>query len=261
MNIVVTGSIAFDYLMSFPGRFTEHILPEHMNRLSLSFLVDTMDKRRGGCGPNIAYTLALLGERPYLMGTAGQDFGEYRQWLDAAGVAGLWAQMSDIAFNRYQSERQELEVADLNRLVARAIREIAASQPERNQWSFSSSTIAETIKRMIEDEEIDFGTDRLGARSIGRKIGKLRLKKDPTARPRQWLISKRVLDRVLSANRLPSLLQQETLPASLSNGVDGVDGVDGVNNAISSNNTIIPDGSESEKTAISEPEALKEGYL
>jgi hypothetical protein len=182
-------------------------------------------------------------------------------WLDAAGVAGLWAQMSDIAFNRYQSERQELEVADLNRLVARAIREIAASQPERNQWSFSSSTIAETIKRMIEDEEIDFGTDRLGARSIGRKIGKLRLKKDPTARPRQWLISKRVLDRVLSANRLPSLLQQENLPASLSNGVDGVDGVDGVNNAISSNNTIIPDGSESEKTAISEPEALKEGYL
>ncbi len=54
--------------------------------MSLSFLVDTMDKRRGGCGPNIAYTLALLGERPRLMGTAGQDFGEYRQWLEAAGV-------------------------------------------------------------------------------------------------------------------------------------------------------------------------------
>src|SRR5215207_8050139 len=86
MSIVVTGSIAYDYLMSFPGKFTEHFLPEHMNRVSLSFLVDTMDKRRGGCAPNIAYTLALLGERPRLMGTAGQDFGEYRQWLDAAGV-------------------------------------------------------------------------------------------------------------------------------------------------------------------------------
>jgi adenosine kinase len=86
MNIVVTGSIAFDYLMSFPGKFTEHLMPEHVQRVSLSFLVDTMDKRRGGCGPNIAYTLALLGERPRLMGTAGQDFGEYRQWLDAAGV-------------------------------------------------------------------------------------------------------------------------------------------------------------------------------
>ena len=86
MNIVVTGSIAFDYLMSFPGRFTEHFLPEHMSRVSLSFLVDTMDKRRGGCAPNIAYTLALLGERPRLMATAGQDFDDYRRWLEAAHV-------------------------------------------------------------------------------------------------------------------------------------------------------------------------------
>jgi adenosine kinase len=86
MRIIVTGSIAFDYLMSFPGRFTEHFLPEHFERVSLSFLVDSMDKRRGGCGPNIAYTLALLGERPVLMATAGQDFAEYRQWLEKAGV-------------------------------------------------------------------------------------------------------------------------------------------------------------------------------
>jgi adenosine kinase len=86
MTIVVTGSIAFDYLMSFPGKFTEHFLPEHMSRVSLSFLVDTMDKRRGGCAPNIAYTLALLGERPRLMATAGQDFGDYRRWLEAAHV-------------------------------------------------------------------------------------------------------------------------------------------------------------------------------
>jgi adenosine kinase len=86
MKIVVTGSIAYDYLMSFPGKFTEHFLPEHMNRVSLSFLVDTMDKRRGGCAPNIAYTLALLGERPLLMATAGEDFGEYREWLKAAGI-------------------------------------------------------------------------------------------------------------------------------------------------------------------------------
>ena len=86
MKLIVTGSIAFDYLMSFPGKFTEHFLPEHMHRVSLSFLVDTMDKRRGGCAPNIAYTLALLGERPFLMATAGQDYGEYKLWLDAAGI-------------------------------------------------------------------------------------------------------------------------------------------------------------------------------
>jgi adenosine kinase len=86
MKLVVTGSIAYDYLMSFPGKFTEHFLPEHFHRVSLSFLVDSMDKRRGGCAPNIAYTLALLGERPLLMATAGEDFGEYRVWLEAAGV-------------------------------------------------------------------------------------------------------------------------------------------------------------------------------
>ena len=86
MKLVVTGSIAFDYLMSFPGKFTEHFLPEHMHRVSLSFLVDSMDKRRGGCAPNIAYTLALLGERPLLMATAGQDVGDYRAWMDAAGI-------------------------------------------------------------------------------------------------------------------------------------------------------------------------------
>lgn len=86
MKIVVTGSIAYDYLMSFPGRFTEHFLAGHLDRVSLSFLVDAMHKRRGGCAPNIAYTLALLGERPYLMATAGEDFGEYRRWLEAAGV-------------------------------------------------------------------------------------------------------------------------------------------------------------------------------
>jgi len=86
MRIVVSGSIAYDYLMSFPGRFSEHILPDQIDRLSLSFLVDTMVRRRGGVAPNIAYTLALLGERPLVMGTVGHDFGEYRIWLEAQGV-------------------------------------------------------------------------------------------------------------------------------------------------------------------------------
>jgi adenosine kinase len=86
MNIVVTGSIAFDYIMSFPGRFREHILPDQLDNLSLSFLVDSMKKQRGGNAANIAYSLALLGERPHVMATAGQDFGEYRAWLEAHGV-------------------------------------------------------------------------------------------------------------------------------------------------------------------------------
>jgi adenosine kinase len=86
MSIVVTGSFAFDYIMQFPGRFTDHILPDQLERISLSFLVDEMRKVRGGCAPNIAYSLALLGERPRLMATAGQDALQYRDWLAAQGV-------------------------------------------------------------------------------------------------------------------------------------------------------------------------------
>ncbi len=86
MRIIVTGSIAFDYLMRFPGYFKETILPEHLEKISLSFLVDEMTRQRGGVAPNIAYTLALLGDKPLLVGTAGQDFGDYRTFLDKAGV-------------------------------------------------------------------------------------------------------------------------------------------------------------------------------
>jgi adenosine kinase len=86
MTIIVTGSVAYDYLMFFPGRFSEHILPDQIHQISLSFLVESMRKQRGGCAPNIAYSLALLGERPTVMATVGQDFGEYRAWLDDAGV-------------------------------------------------------------------------------------------------------------------------------------------------------------------------------
>jgi adenosine kinase len=86
MKTVVTGSIAFDYLMSFPGRFTDVLLADQLEKISLSFLVDSLKRRQGGTAPNIAYTLALLGGRPKVMATAGQDFVEYRAWLEAQGV-------------------------------------------------------------------------------------------------------------------------------------------------------------------------------
>lgn len=86
MKTIVTGSIAYDYLMTYPGLFTDHLLPDQLAHVSLSFLVDSMERRRGGCAPNIAYNMALLGEKPMIMATAGVDFDEYRQWLEAAGV-------------------------------------------------------------------------------------------------------------------------------------------------------------------------------
>lgn len=86
MNIVVTGSIAFDYLMNFPGRFTDSLVADKLEKVSLSFLVDSLKRQRGGTAPNIAYTLALLGGHPRIMATAGQDFGDYRDWLDGQGI-------------------------------------------------------------------------------------------------------------------------------------------------------------------------------
>lgn len=86
MSIILTGSIAFDYLMSFPGYFKDHILPEHLESISLSFLVDEMVRQPGGVAANIAYTLGLLCETPRLVATAGVDFAEYRQVLEDAGV-------------------------------------------------------------------------------------------------------------------------------------------------------------------------------
>jgi adenosine kinase len=86
MDILITGSVAYDYLMTFPGHFKEQILPSRLDSISLSFLVDSMSKQRGGIAPNIAYTMALLGGKPRVMATVGEDFGEYRAWLDAQGV-------------------------------------------------------------------------------------------------------------------------------------------------------------------------------
>jgi adenosine kinase len=86
MDTLLTGSVAYDYLMTFPGLFSEQILPERLNSISLSFLVDSMAKARGGIAPNIAYTMALLGEHPRVMATVGEDFAEYRAWLDSKGV-------------------------------------------------------------------------------------------------------------------------------------------------------------------------------
>jgi adenosine kinase len=86
MEVLLTGSVAYDYLMTFPGYFRDHILPDRLDSISLSFLVDSMRRQRGGIAANIAYTLALLGGRPRLWASVGEDFEEYRVWLESKGV-------------------------------------------------------------------------------------------------------------------------------------------------------------------------------
>lgn len=86
MNIAITGSIAYDYIMKYPGEFKEMLMAENLEHISVSFLVDELTKQRGGVAANIAYTLALLGEKPLLVGTAGKDFSEYQLDLELVGV-------------------------------------------------------------------------------------------------------------------------------------------------------------------------------
>lgn len=86
VTIAVTGSIATDHLMRFPGRFSEQLLAEHLKKVSLSFLVDDLVVHRGGVAGNMAYAIGVLGGSAALVGAAGMDFTDYREWLEAAGV-------------------------------------------------------------------------------------------------------------------------------------------------------------------------------
>ena len=86
MRIAVTGSIATDHLMAFDGRFADSLVVEQLHRVALSFLVHDLQIRRGGVAANIAFGLAALGERPVLVGAVGEDFAEYRSWLERSGV-------------------------------------------------------------------------------------------------------------------------------------------------------------------------------
>jgi adenosine kinase len=86
VRIAVTGSIATDHLLTFPGRFVDQLIAEKLDKVSLSFLADSLEIRRGGVAANIAFGMGYLGLNPLLVGSVGPDFGDYREWLDTHGV-------------------------------------------------------------------------------------------------------------------------------------------------------------------------------
>jgi adenosine kinase len=97
MKIAVTGSIATDHLMHFPGRFADQLIADQLDKVSLSFLVDDLVVRRGGVAANIAFGMAQLGLRPVLLGAVGADFADYRSWLERHGVDCDSVHISEIA--------------------------------------------------------------------------------------------------------------------------------------------------------------------
>lgn len=102
MNIVVTGSLGFDYIMDFPGRFADRIMPDKIHKISLSFLVDKLNKNFGGTAGNIAYNLKLLGTNPFILATAGNDFAPYREYFKKLDISTEYIQeVSDVTTGSY----------------------------------------------------------------------------------------------------------------------------------------------------------------
>ena len=95
MQIAITGSIATDHLMTFKGRFRDSLVVEQLDKVSLSFLADDLEVRRGGVAANIAFGMAGLGQRPILVGAVGEDFADYRSWLERHGVDCTSVHVSD----------------------------------------------------------------------------------------------------------------------------------------------------------------------
>src|SRR5262245_30578421 len=86
MSLLIAGSIATDHLMSFPGKFSDSLVVDQLHKLSVSFLVEDLEVRRGGCAANICFGLGNLGLAPVLVGAVGEDFAEYRAWLERHNV-------------------------------------------------------------------------------------------------------------------------------------------------------------------------------
>ncbi|MEW2359708.1 carbohydrate kinase family protein [Spirillospora sp. NPDC029432] len=96
MRIAVTGSIATDHLMTFPGRFADQLIPDQLDRVSLSFLVDELEIRRGGIAANICFGMGSLGTESILVGSVGDDFADYRSWLERHGVDTASVRVSEL---------------------------------------------------------------------------------------------------------------------------------------------------------------------
>lgn len=95
MSILICGSMAYDNIMVFPGRFQDQILPDQIHILNVSFLVPEMRQEFGGCAGNVAYNLRLLGEKALIMATVGRDFDAYRAWLEQQGLERRYLQQID----------------------------------------------------------------------------------------------------------------------------------------------------------------------
>ena len=123
MRIAVCGSIATDHLMTYQGRFAESLVPDQLAKISVSFLVDDLQFRRGGIGANISFGMARLGHRPVLVGAVGEDFASYRSWLERHGVNCEHIHVSEVRHTARFVCTTDLDMAQIASFYAGAMSE------------------------------------------------------------------------------------------------------------------------------------------
>lgn len=145
MRIAVTGSIAVDHLMVYPGRFTDQLVADRLDRVSLSFLADDLQIRRGGVAANIALGLGRLGLRPLLAGAVGADFAEYREWLHAGGVdTGLVLVSDSLHTARFvcTTDSEQNQIATFYSGAMSAARDISLAPAARSEGGLGLVVVA-----------------------------------------------------------------------------------------------------------------------
>ncbi len=139
MPILVSGSLALDHIMVFPDRFKDHILPDKIHVLNVSFNISSLKTYFGGVAGNIAYHLRLLGEDPFIVATVGSDFGPYAEWLERHGIRRDWIRVLD---------------------DARTAQGFVTTDLDDNQiWAFHEGAMSRAHEARVEDvsEPFDFG--------------------------------------------------------------------------------------------------------
>lgn len=138
MRIFVSGSLAYDRIMNFPGKFSDHILPDKLHILNVCFLVDGLEEKFGGTAGNIAYTLKLLGEDPVILSTSGKDFDAYEKWLKDCGLSmeGIRNVPSEFTAGAYiTTDKSDNQITGFN----------PGAMKYRSEYAFDGAELAESI--------------------------------------------------------------------------------------------------------------------
>ena len=151
MRVAVTGSIATDHLMTFPGKFSDSLVADKLDKVSLSFLVDDLDIRRGGVAANIAFGMGCVGLRPLLVGAVGPDFADYRSWLERHNVDTSSVHVSDVRHTaRFvcTTDSEQNQIASFYPgAMSEARRSSCSPSPTGSVGSTSSSSAPTTPRR------------------------------------------------------------------------------------------------------------------